>query len=345
MSRSVPPAPSSPVDKSKRGRKEITPPQEVVANSNTNTSRQGRSTLRGHLDLLDPVTWVAGPQGFISGALATGAITLDLRGMGLLVLGIILTGPLLIGYSQSINDFFDRDLDAVNEPTRPIPAGLVTLRGAILNFSVVALLSLVVSILIGFVIGNGRADNGLVLLVMTILGLGLGTAYSAPPFEFKRNGMSGALSVGLGYNLMTWMMGNLAFAELRLNILVLGLLSASIAVGLIIMNDLKSIEGDRVLGLRTLPVTLGAQGALLVAYFFIDVSQAAFGVFMLVTGHYWIAALQAVGLVVQIAAQPALSRNPTRDQFKRYLLIGNGPILLVALLSALSFGWNWSAGW
>jgi bacteriochlorophyll/chlorophyll synthetase len=277
---------------------------------------------------------VAGPQGFISGALATGAITLDLKGLGLLALGIILCGPLLIGYSQSVNDFFDRELDAVNEPTRPIPAGLVTLRGAILNFTVVALLAVGVAALIGFISGR----NIIILVIMTVIGLGLGTAYSAPPFEFKRNGMSGALSVGLGYNLMTWMTGNLVFAEFRPEILVLALVSALVAVGLIIMNDLKSIEGDRVLGLRTLPVTLGAQGALLVAYFFIDGSQAAFAIFMFATGHYWIAGLQVIGLMVQIAAQPALSRNPTRDQFKRYLLIGNGPILLVAFLSALSFG-------
>ncbi len=292
-----------------------------------------RSTWRGHLDLLDPVTWVAGPQGFITGALATGAIVLDLKGIILLILGIILCGPLTIGFSQSINDFFDRDVDALNEPTRPIPAGLVTLRGAILNFSVVAVLALLVAGLIGVISGQ----NELWLVGLALAGLGLGVAYSAPPFEFKRNGLIGPLSVGLGYNLMTWITGNLVFAPLRLEIVMLSIVSAAIAVGLLIMNDLKSIEGDRALGLRTLPVTMGAQGALIVAYLFIDISQIAFNLFLFATGHYWLGGLQVVALLVQFNAQRSLYRNPTHNQFKRYLLAGNGFILLIALLAALSF--------
>jgi chlorophyll synthase/bacteriochlorophyll c synthase len=320
------------------------PTSQVGAKKQDNSSQSGntltyerpfatRSTLRGHIDLLDPVTWVAGPQGFISGALATGAIVLDFKGIGLLLLGSILCGPLTIGFSQSINDFYDRELDALNEPTRPIPAGLVTLRGAVLNFTVVGFLALVVAGLIGWISGQ----NQFLLIGLTAIGLVLGWAYSAPPFEFKRNGLSGPLSVGLGYNLMTWITGNLVFASFRWEIFVLALVSAAIAVGLLIMNDLKSIEGDRKLGLRTLPVTRGAQGALIVAYLFIDLSQLAFLVFLLVTGHYWIAGLQVIALLVQFNAQRSLYRNPTHDQFKRYLLAGNGLILLVALLSALSF--------
>src|SRR4051794_8233877 len=96
-----------------------------------------RSTWRGHLDLLDPVTWTAGPQAFLCGALASGGMIWDFRTIGLFLVGMILSGPLTIGFSQSINDFFDREVDAVNEPTRPIPAGLVTLKGAIANFTIV----------------------------------------------------------------------------------------------------------------------------------------------------------------------------------------------------------------
>lgn len=335
MNRSMTPAPPSQSGKPGRGQK----PQAHLQYSRP---QPVRSTWRGHLDLLDPVTWVAGPQGFISGALATGAIVLDFKGISLLILGSILCGPLTIGFSQSINDFFDREVDAINEPTRPIPAGLVTLRGAILNFTVIAILALAVTALIGFISGM----NGVLLVGLTAIGLGLGIAYSAPPLEFKRNGLSGPLSVGLGYNLMTWLTGNLVFAPFRWDIIVLALVSASIAVGLLIMNDLKSIEGDRKLGLRTLPVTLGAHGALTTAYLFINISQIAFAVFLFATGHYWIGGLQVIALLVQFAAQRALYRNPTHNQFKRYLLSGNGLILLIALLAALSFA-NYSPfnGW
>ncbi|HEX2913599.1 MAG TPA: (bacterio)chlorophyll synthase [Chloroflexia bacterium] len=294
-----------------------------------------RSTWRGHLDLLDPVTWTAGPQAFICGALASGGLAWDGRTLGLLLLGIALSGPLTIGFSQSINDFFDRDVDAVNEPTRPIPAGLVTPRGAVLNFSVVGLLALAVAVLLALLIGS---PNGEWLVGMTVVGLALGVAYSAPPLAFKRNGLWGPLSVGLGYNLLTWLFGNLVFAPLKTEVVVLALVNAAIAAGLLILNDLKSVEGDRALGLRTAPVLYGVHGALLIAFTFINLSQLALMLFLFAGGHFWLGGLQLLALLAQISAQPALYKTPTHNQYKRYLLTGNGLILLVALFSALAFG-------
>ena len=138
--------------------------------------------LRGHLDLLDPVTWAAGPQGFICGAVAAGAFSnFGWRVVGLLILGIVLCGPLTIGFSQSINDYFDREIDAVNEPTRPIPAGLVTLRGARLNFSVVAVLAVLVSVVLAMIVGK----NGLPIIAMTIAGLIIGSVVQRPASSFQ----------------------------------------------------------------------------------------------------------------------------------------------------------------
>lgn len=39
---------------------------------------------------------------------------------------MLLAGPLLTGYTQTINDWYDRDIDAINEPYRPIPSGRIT---------------------------------------------------------------------------------------------------------------------------------------------------------------------------------------------------------------------------
>ena len=36
---------------------------------------------------------------------------------------MVMSGPLLTGYTQTINDYYDRELDAINEPYRPIPSG------------------------------------------------------------------------------------------------------------------------------------------------------------------------------------------------------------------------------
>jgi len=39
---------------------------------------------------------------------------------------MILAGPFLTGYTQTINDWYDRDIDAINEPNRPIPSGAIS---------------------------------------------------------------------------------------------------------------------------------------------------------------------------------------------------------------------------
>ena len=45
--------------------------------------------------------------------------------------GVLLAGPLVCGTSQVVNDWFDRDVDAINEPQRPIPSGRVSVRAGL----------------------------------------------------------------------------------------------------------------------------------------------------------------------------------------------------------------------
>lgn len=39
---------------------------------------------------------------------------------------MVMAGPFLTGYTQTINDWYDRDIDAINEPYRPIPSGKIS---------------------------------------------------------------------------------------------------------------------------------------------------------------------------------------------------------------------------
>jgi hypothetical protein len=45
--------------------------------------------------------------------------------IGQLMLCMVMSGPLLTGYTQTINDWYDREIDAINEPNRPIPSGRI----------------------------------------------------------------------------------------------------------------------------------------------------------------------------------------------------------------------------
>ncbi|MDP5054856.1 MAG: UbiA family prenyltransferase, partial [Congregibacter sp.] len=75
------------------------------------------------LQLLKPITWFPPMWAFVCGAISSGESLA--ANPGLVVAGVVLAGPLVCGGSQIVNDWFDRHVDAINEPNRPIPSGRV----------------------------------------------------------------------------------------------------------------------------------------------------------------------------------------------------------------------------
>ena len=82
-----------------------------------------RPDPRAVLTLLKPVTWFPPMWAFACGAVSSG-VSLDER-LAVLALGVLITGPLVCASSQAVNDWFDRHVDAINEPHRPIPSGRI----------------------------------------------------------------------------------------------------------------------------------------------------------------------------------------------------------------------------
>jgi chlorophyll synthase len=181
-----------------------------------------------------------------------------LRGHGaLLALGICLTGPLVCASSQAVNDWFDREVDALNEPERPIPSGRIPGQwglGIAVGWS---LLCVVAALPLG-ALGVGAV----------VVALACSWAYSAPPFRFKRNGWVGNATVGLTYEGLAWVTGAGILLGSRLPpapVLWLAALYSVGAHGIMTLNDFKAMDGDRRMGIGSLPVRLGASGAARVA--------------------------------------------------------------------------------
>jgi len=72
-------------------------------------------------ELFKPITWFPPMWAFACGVVASGA-AMEGR-WGLALIGLALAGPLVCATSQAVNDWFDRHVDAINEPHRPIPSG------------------------------------------------------------------------------------------------------------------------------------------------------------------------------------------------------------------------------
>ena len=214
-----------------------------------------RPQLSAVTELFKPVTWFPPMWAFACGVVASGLSVVERWPIALI--GILLAGPLVCATSQAVNDWFDRDVDAINEPGRPIPSGRMPGRWGI----GIAIAWTVLSLLVAATLGAWG-------FLAAAFGLVLAWAYSAPPLRLKRNGWWGNSACALCYEGLAWITGAAVMSagqmpELRS--IALALLYSAGAHGIMTLNDFKSVEGDRRMGIGSLPVRLGVLPAAQVA--------------------------------------------------------------------------------
>jgi chlorophyll synthase len=225
--------------------------------------------------LLKPITWFPPMWAFGCGVMASGVST---EGRwGLIVTGIVLAGPLVCATSQAVNDWFDRHVDAINEPKRPIPSGRIPGRWGLYIAIAWTLLSLVVATALG-PWGFGAAAVGLVLAWL----------YSAPPIRLKNNGWWGNAACAASYEGLAWFTGSAVMAGGAMpsqQSIMLAVLYSAGAHGIMTLNDFKAIEGDRLMGVRSLPVQLGVRGAARAACWIMALPQVGVILLLIQWGH------------------------------------------------------------
>lgn len=221
----------------------------------------------------------------------------------LLLLGIVLTGPLVCGTGQMVNDWFDRHVDAINEPGRPIPSGRIPGRWGLW----LALSGSAVSLLVSALLGPA-------VVAATAVALLIAWVYSMPPVRLKQSGWWGPLACALAYEGLTWFTGASVMlgALPPLPVVVVALFYALGAFGIMTLNDFKAIEGDRQMGLASLPVTLGVGPAARLACAVMLVAQLVVIALLLRWELLWTAAIIAALVVGQLFAMRRLVRDPAR---------------------------------
>ncbi|NBT75313.1 MAG: chlorophyll synthase ChlG [Betaproteobacteria bacterium] len=258
-----------------------------------------RSHLLAFAELLKPITWFPPMWAFACGAVASGVALSD---QWLLVsIGVLLAGPMVCATSQAVNDWFDRHVDAINEPSRPIPSGRIPGRWGLYIALLWTLLSLAVASLLG-PWGFLAASAGLVLA----------WAYSMPPIRLKQNGWWGNLACGFSYEGLAWVTGTTVMLGGNLpeaRSIALAVLYSLGAHGIMTLNDFKSIPGDTQLHIRSLPVQLGARRAAWIACATMALPQAGIVALLL----WWSSPTHALGVLALLVAQIALMRRFLRD--------------------------------
>ncbi|MEL6748234.1 MAG: chlorophyll synthase ChlG, partial [Pseudomonadota bacterium] len=247
------------------------------------------------LELLKPITWFAPMWAFMCGAVSVG-VPLHERVLPLVV-GIILAGPLVCATSQAINDWYDRFVDAVNEPNRPIPSGRIPGDWGFY----IALIGTGISLLVAHFLGPW-------VLAGAAIGLVLAWAYSAPPVRLKLNGWWGNGAVALSYEGLAWFTGAAATLGALPDwpVLAVLLLYSVGAHGIMTLNDFKAIEGDRAHGVRSLPVQLGPTRAAWTACWVMAVPQVVVIALLLALSTDATVLGAAGGIAVLLAVQVRL---------------------------------------
>ena len=158
-----------------------------------------------------------------------------------------ITGFFLSGSAMAINDYYDREIDAVNEPSRPIPSGEVEPHVALV-FSIVLCL-----------FGLGAAYmTSLHNLAIAILASVAMIVYSTAG---KKTGLPGNLIVSacialpFVYGGVISNTGNLSYA------LLVALIAFLSNTGREVTKGIVDMEGDEASGIKTLAVSNGPRSA------------------------------------------------------------------------------------
>jgi chlorophyll/bacteriochlorophyll a synthase len=278
------------------------------------------------IELLKPITWFPPMWAFGCGVVSSGAPVGDR--WPLVVAGALLCGPLVCATSQAVNDWYDRDVDAINEPGRPIPSGRVPGEWGFYIGVGWTVLSLAVAAMLGSFV-----------LAAATFGLALAWAYSAPPIRLKRNGWWGNTAVAACYEGLPWLTGAAVMSDAVPTarvFIVAGLYSLG-AHGIMTLNDFKAVTGDRRSGIGSLPVLLGPERAGRLACAVMALPQLVVVALLFSWGRPIHAVAVSVLLAVQLGLMVRLLEKPP-ERAPWYNATGVTLYVLGMLITAFALG-------
>lgn len=309
--------------------------RQLLGIKDAESTTEETSKWRLRLQLMKPVTWIPLVWGVTCGAAASGNYHWnDPQDIAKALACMVLAGPLLTGYTQVINDWYDREIDAINEPYRPIPSGRITETDV--KVQVAVLLGL------GFAVSYGldvwAQHEWPVNVALTAFGTFIAYIYSAPPLKLKQNGWAGSYSLGASYIALPWWAGQALFGTLDWKTMLLTMFYSLAGLGIAIINDFKSVEGDRATGMQSLPVMFGIEKAKWITVGTIDVFQLLVAAILFAVGETPYA-LGIVGLVIpQIYLQlTTFLKDPVANDVK-YQASAQPFLVLGILVAGLARG-------
>lgn len=286
------------------------------------------------LQLMKPITWIPLIWGVVCGAASSGQFRWTLENVLVSAACMLLSGPLLTGYTQTLNDFYDRDIDAINEPYRPIPSGAISVPQVVSQI----LILLGAGVGLAYALDRWAGHSFPTLTALTLGGCLLAYIYSAPPLKLKQNGWLGNYALGASYIALPWWAGHALFGDLNLTIVAVTLFYSLAGLGIAVVNDFKSVEGDRQMGLKSLPVMFGITAAAWICVLMIDLFQAGIATYLMAIHQNLYAVLLVLLIIPQITFQDMyFLRDPLTNDVK-YQASAQPFLVLGMLVAGLALG-------
>ena len=215
------------------------------------------ATLGGLLELTRPGNAIAaGVLTFTGSFVAAGFGVAPVRVVAAVAATLFATAA-----GNAVNDYFDREIDRLNRPDRPIPRGAVTARMG-LGFSVLLFLCAVVAA---------------VSLPITAIAIAVANLLALVAYTKLFKGLPGVGNVVVAYLTgSTFLFGGAAVGRVGdPAVVVLFALAALATLSREIVKDVEDIAGDRAEGLATLPIVVGEGAALRIGAAVLGVAVAA----------------------------------------------------------------------
>ena len=198
--------------------------------------------LRAAVELTRPGNAVAASVLTFTGAFVSGGVA----AAPLAIAAAVLATVAATAGGNAINDYFDRAIDAVNQPDRPIPRGAISARGALGVSTACFAVATVAALTLPLIAVGIAVVNLLALVVYTewfksrpLVGNALVAYLTGSAFLFGGAALGNPLEAG-----------------------VLFLLAAVATLTREIVKDVEDIAGDRQEELRTFPIVVGRKPAL-----------------------------------------------------------------------------------
>ena len=162
--------------------------------------------------------------------------------------------------------------------------------------------------------------------------------YSAPPLKLKQNGWLGNYALGASYIALPWWAGQALFGQLTWTTAFLTLAYSLAGLGIAVINDFKSVEGDRELGLNSLPVVFGIKNASYICAGMIIIFQLAMVGVLIIIGQHLASVILVLLIIPQITFQDIwLLRDPLAFDVK-YQASAQPFLILGMLVTAIAIG-------